>query len=314
MFSQLFIIITLDECQLDKPILSNGECSSQCQNKEYYKSGECSINNTIIKTQFPNDIISIGEETFRYLNFITLSNGEMIFQTFSYPENNRRIFYGLKNNGRGYFKNSNKETPFFSVKANNTEQFKYESGNSIFTINGKEYFLSMGRLKSYTEIIDLENGTIISNKTNNLIGFDNYNFASNLIKINKDTNEYLFSGLYLNSEFYSIIMKLTLTYNLNSLIAEIIKFADPLPSFEEIGSCIMTEKNEKIICFYGKSERNDYLYYILAYDMELKLLGSEEYRDNNIKKGNYFYCKLFKENIGVFIYYKFETNNYYFQF
>ena len=256
MFSQLFNTITLDECQLDKPILSNGKCSSQCQNKEYYKSGKYSINNTIIRTQFPNDIISIGEKTFRYLNFITLSNGEMIFQTFSYPENNTRIFYGLKNNGRGYFKNANKETPFFSVNAKNTDQMKYESGNSIFTINEKEYFLSMGRFKSYTEIIDLENGTIISNKTTNLIGFENHNFASNLIKINKDTNEYLFSGLYYNGLFYSKIMKLKLAYNLirgnAQLMCEIIKSATPLRSFGEIGSCFMTEKSEKIICFYGK--------------------------------------------------------------
>ena len=100
--------------------------------------------------QFPNDIIIIGEKNQTYVNFITFSNGDLLFQT---SFNNKRKFYGLKSNGRGYFINetSNIETPFYSLTVDNID--KYESGNSIFVKDGKEYFLSMGRLESYTEYL-----------------------------------------------------------------------------------------------------------------------------------------------------------------
>ena len=103
-FFHLFKII-MNECERDTPIrLSNDTCVLQYCSKEEYDSGECTLNNTLIKTQFPNKIIIIGEEKFRYINFLTLSNGDMIIETSPYPANNKRIFYGLKSNGRYFFK------------------------------------------------------------------------------------------------------------------------------------------------------------------------------------------------------------------
>ena len=60
-------------------------------------------------------------------------------------------------------------------------------------------------------------------------------------------------------------MKLKLTYNLirgkAQLMSEIIKSATPLRSFGEIGSCFMTEKSEKIICFMVSQE--EVIFYII---------------------------------------------------
>ena len=61
------------------------------------------------------------------------------------------------------------------------EEYKYESGNSIIINNGKEYIVNIGRLSSYTELFDFDNNKIISEKTKDLIGYENNNMRPNLI-------------------------------------------------------------------------------------------------------------------------------------
>ena len=175
LFFLLFHFI-LNECDRDAPIkLKDDSCIMKYCTKEEYESENCILDNPIIKTQYPNNIITIGEVKFRYLNFVKFSYGDMIFGTSAYPPNNKRIFYGLKNNGRHYFKknDSSKEPPFKYLIADSEEENLYESGNSILINNGKEYFISIGRLWTYTELFDFENSKIISKKTQDLIGYSN---------------------------------------------------------------------------------------------------------------------------------------------
>ena len=77
----------------------------------------------------------------------------MIFQTTAFPENYKRIYYAIKDNGRGHFtkENSNEETSFYSL--NCSYLYKYESVNTIFFYNQKEYFLSMGRIDSIQKFL-----------------------------------------------------------------------------------------------------------------------------------------------------------------
>ena len=259
------------------------------------------INNSIIKTQFPNDIIIIGEESQRYLNFVTFSNGDMLFQTSAYPCNNKRKFYGLKSNGRGYFKieGSNKETPFYSLYSIQIK--KYESGNSIFVKDGKEYFLSMGRLESQTEIIDFDNKTIISNQTKSLLNFENKNRKTNIIKIDK--NVYILSGIYSDS-YNPYIIKFSLNFENGNKLTSSINNTDKklYNGIGQIGSCFLTEKSGKIICFYGVIS-NNFNYSIIAYSQNLEQLIEDSYNFEGIKKDNYYYSIFFREDAGVFIYY-----------
>ena len=133
-----FSRIILNECPRNEPfnekidIMPNWKCVKKCSNTGY----ECILNNSIIKSQFPNDIIFVGERTQRYLNFVTLLNGDILFQTSSYPcYDGKRKFYGLKKNGRGFFINENEqETPFYSLIS--SQVHKYESANAIFIKNG----------------------------------------------------------------------------------------------------------------------------------------------------------------------------------
>jgi hypothetical protein len=235
-----------------------------------YESGKCTLNNTIIKTQFPSKILIFGEDTFKYINFVTMSNGDMIIETSSFPPTNKRIFFGLKSNGRYYFhqKYINEENLFKHLTANKKEENKYESGNSIIIYNGKEYFVSIGRLETYTELYDFDNDKIISKKTKDLIGHENMNMRSNLINIDKKENRFIFSCLSkIDDIMTGLILKFDLELKSNKLelsnkIERKIKYC-----FGEISSCFKTETNNLIICFYGYSKNwQNASFIILAYD------------------------------------------------
>ena len=117
---------------------------------------------------YPNltSIIKVEEENFRYTRFSSNSNGDMFFDTSQYPGSDpsfkKRIFVGLKKNGRFFFDNI-----FFSLNGN---KLKYE-GESIFVKysdqnedNGKEVLCSIARNAEdttfSTEIYDMNDKII----------------------------------------------------------------------------------------------------------------------------------------------------------
>ena len=304
----LFHIIIMEDCEKEFPIkLSNGECVLRYCSKDDYESKECTINNTIIRTQFPNNIIIVGEISFRYLNFITFSNKDMIFETSSFPMNNKRIFYGLKQNGRYYFKKSNseEETPFYYLIADNTQEGKLESINYNLMINKKEYIISIGRLESYTELFNFDTNKIVSKKSNELIGYSQYNMRPNLILIDKEDNTFIFSSLaYDNGVFSGIIFQFDLNPNTNSIsISDTDKIVIK-NCFGEIASCFFVEAIEVVICFYGCIKDGKEGYYILAYDDDLDEVTKEFFIPEGFNKALYFYSIYFRENAGAFIYYQ----------
>ena len=82
--STLFHII-LSECDIENPILlPNRTCVSQYCSKEDFIANNCTIDNKIIKVQWMNNIIMVGETYFRYQNLIKFSNGDLIFETSPY--------------------------------------------------------------------------------------------------------------------------------------------------------------------------------------------------------------------------------------
>ena len=309
-FFHLFKII-LNECDRNTPIkLSNDECILKYCTKEEYDLEECTINNTIIKTQFPNKIIIIGEESFKYINFFTLSNGDMIIETSPYPRANKRIFFGLKTNGRYYFNktSSNEESPFNSLIIDDETEYKYESGNSIIINEGKEYLISTGRLSSYTELFDFDNGKIISKRTKELIGHENKNIRSNLIRINKERNTFIFPCLSEVSNITSgIIMKFDLEFKSNRLVLSDKTERTIKYGFGNISSCFKTEKNKLIICFHGYKKNSEVSSFIfLAYNESFKPINETYFTPSGINLYVYFYSIFFREDSGAFIYYKTE--------
>ena len=96
------------ECPRDKPILISGNCEQEyCSN-----TSQCIVTNPIIKTQWLNNIRIFGELNFRYINFASYPNNDMIVETTCCPASSRRILYGIKADGTPYFtdRNTQKKT------------------------------------------------------------------------------------------------------------------------------------------------------------------------------------------------------------
>ena len=147
-------------------------------------------------------IIELGSNYFRYVRFSFNSKGDMIVDTSSNPETNKRIFYGLKKNGRYYFKEQNGlETPLkyrFLTKENEIQKFE---GESIFikiisNSEVKEYILGTNKEpESFCELYNFENGEVISIKTKELFEKITSDVFS-VMKLPEDTDSnyrYIFS-------------------------------------------------------------------------------------------------------------------------
>ena len=141
-FNKLFEIFLLfyqikseiTECSRENPILISNECRLVYCNKTQFDSNYCQIKNLTIKTQWLNNIIIFGDINYRYISMASYSNGDMVIETTSYPGTNKRMFYGLKQNGRPFFKNktnNNEETLYYSKDVNGENdlegQFEAES-------------------------------------------------------------------------------------------------------------------------------------------------------------------------------------------
>ena len=119
-----------------------------------------------------DNIIKIGTDNYRFVRFSLSSKGDMIVDSSSYPkygngnEYQKKIFFGLKRNGRFYFRDENsKETPFYTLTSNVAQPNNYPESCFIQIStnddnNGKEYLFNIGGNKA--EISDFEKGEVSS--------------------------------------------------------------------------------------------------------------------------------------------------------
>ena len=106
----LIIISTISYCPKKTPILIEGKCKLISCTKIQLVEGICKIDNEIIKTQWLSRFIQISVISSNYLNFVKTSKGDMLIETTYYPFSTSRFFFGITKNGRGYFKENEKET------------------------------------------------------------------------------------------------------------------------------------------------------------------------------------------------------------
>ena len=122
------------QCSKDKPIKKNNECVNEYCLESEFKDGICSINNSNIKIQWLNKIISFGgEDTFFFLS-IKMSNNNFIF--LSFDKNETVYIYDLASIYQKYF-NNKKEAKY---KINNFSNANYIDGVNLKK-GDKEYIL-----------------------------------------------------------------------------------------------------------------------------------------------------------------------------
>ena len=193
--SNLFFVF-LKDWNKTQPILKENNCQLIYCEQSKFNTNECSINNTIIKTQWLNNIIRISEDYFRYINVVSNKNGDFFIETSPITESSKRIFYGLKTNGRLYFQNG--ETPFFILNEMSIDLRRhYSELYNIVLNNDKEYLMSISTNGS-VEIYDFDNNQRKYTTYNNFIQMENtyasiYNYGF--------TFEY-FNNYYIIFPFY----------------------------------------------------------------------------------------------------------------
>ena len=278
-----------------------------------------------LKLIFPlslNRIIRIGEKGYRYSRFSFNSKGDMIIDITSNPSTNERRFFGLKKNGKYYFKDQNdSDTPYFNLFINKTDRednygrFRGESlfikiGSEESEKNGNEYLLGVTKSgDSYTELYFFNESKVLYNLTSSIFG----NITSNIFSIYKlpeDPNSnyhYIFSYIEDNSNFViqTTYFNESLPGYYNYSYKAIFKCFD-----EKIVTCFYTV-NFKYVCFYQKI--NNYLT-IIAFEKNFTINNATNYTEYEVVKTEddsntkiFFKGIHLKKEIGAFIY--FESSN-----
>ena len=128
-----YINYCIASCPIELPFLKNKICIASCLQED----SECILDNEIIKTQYLNNIISIGPPDFHYINVVTSENSGLIFLTSCYPSNimditkyNTRIFFGLTKEGKGYFIQNNKRTTINEIIIQSVSRFSCNVNHS----------------------------------------------------------------------------------------------------------------------------------------------------------------------------------------
>ena len=319
--------IILTSCDYGTPILRSGNCNRGCTPAQL-ESNNCNINNTLIQTQFLNNMIQISPGVFKYVDITTTLKGDLLLEATSIDDSQKdtRYFYGLKQNGRGYFKDkiTNKEISNYSLT--NAGIRNYES--FIFTIilndteDNNEYLINISKdSENNLELYDFNNDYIYekvlstffhSNKVRCMrasiikISDSNYNYILGIIALNYDK-----SGTGIS---YFILVKL-LFYSKDIVNNDPIeKIEKTISSRARIVSCFETDK-KYIMCFY---QNVSYDYIIGVYDNNLNNKTFLIIQENGNSDEKVFFKSIhFNGETGIFGYYIINSNeesNLYIQF
>ena len=285
----------------------------------HIKADDCIItNNTEITRQWLNNIICIGDNNFRYVNFATFSNGDMIVETTAIPGSAKRKFYGIKSNGEPLFDN---QQYFATIEVSNQHEpdnERYEGEIFIAVIGDKEYLVSVAKGDNrYTELYDFDDMIVKSqvlainflsaNKILNIRGS-----STNFIK--DDINSVLFSFVDYNSG-NQLGLKILQFSSTDIYSNNPVKKSTNVP--DSIGlsvSCFITDSNF-IICLYLTQRISidlvDYISGKIKIGVFTTELSQKKEEDTNYimmqfgEKINIFLkCIHLEGNAGVFIFYK----------
>ena len=327
LFFNIIFSEEIKTCPKNKPILISGECYLQFCTEAQFNLKQCIKANSIIETQWLNNIITFGEYNYRYLTFGSYSSGDMVIQTTSFPTSTKRIFFGLQQNGRPLFTKNNKETHFY-YKTTNEGQYELEGfviKSSDSTNNGKEYFLSFSKLDGYAEIYDFKNDRVYTKQVANFTGVDRVKTYRHAItplfgSTSSSTNYYYIVGVYgstssnsneifvyFHKHIFSSINNfgLTRTYNTNNI--KIFENA-----YGKDISCFQTASGY-IICFYliltSNNKKNFYLH---KFDNNLSNEKTTTFETNYFVDKLFYKCIHLSGDIGIFSsYYKYSDSNIY---
>ena len=324
-FFKIIIIINIInsllslQCEKNRPIIKDNICVSTYCTIDQFKSGECIIDNPIIKKKWINSIVIVENTN----GDIYLSKNEetmkLVFGTSS-SNNEERIIYGIMYYDDKYFIESNGVySRIIKKNIERTEQKRITNAEMSFWIdNLNNFVILIGSDNSYIEIFNLYkyttdfilisptdflNEDIIIKGIPTLSYFlEDTLFLGVMTTINNETPNYNFSLYkytfeYLRNEF---------NYFLNSKIdIEIINI--------EYANCFMVNDNEKLIsCFYIDLENNYKITLIKSEVDKFEIKNSiniDKFNNNDGEKFYFFKGILLENDYCIYSYYSGDKNN-----
>ena len=286
---------------------------------------------SINKSQKISRIIYMGELKYRYMNFASYSNGDMVVETTCYPEEPKRMFYGLKANGRPFFKDKSnyKETPYYSINIESADFRKLESVSIIIKLsnnenNGKEYFFSISKLECNAELFDFDNDKVYTKVVDSFTTFRSLkSLRSALIPLSNSTINleyyYLFGFSATSLPFpeidpHKIFLQKHKFESLN-YFGNTSTFTGQYneskgDAFGLQTSCFETS-NGFINCFYSTKKDSNYYLNIVKYTNELTDEIEITFLDDIEDEKSFLKCIHLKDEIGVYTYYTNRDNSFY---
>ena len=307
-FLYQFELVLSSECNYTHPIKKNGECTIGACSSDEYLSGECSIENDLIKTQRITSAIIYSDKGTVYSTLSTTPQGNLVCISSYFQTSTKKFFYGLTENGRPYFTKDNIETPFNEIDI----QTQRNEGNVYgIQLNGydKEYIIAFGSNFAYFELYEFENYNTVYKEVGTTFfgtGFNNFHYAS-IFKLNSETNYYIISFIA-QSYYYQ-----TKTFFIMKFLFNNIDIANnpPTKTYKSlssgdtlISSCFETGSNY-ILCFYLD---NNNQYIIIAYNQNLDTLGSTQISSTYYSSNTFYKAVHFTGDAGAFLYYDTEKN------
>ena len=249
-----------------------------------------------------NNILVFDSKHYRAGHFAFTKNGDMVIE---YSYNNYRLFYGLKRNGKEYFKDDNDNKTYIKEIeiGNNIENVRYESRNIFISLNNddsEQYLFSTGTDLSITELHNLEKNTSIYLSTTTFLGQTIYSYSFSLLAIESKKLYFIIFLSAINKN--CIINALSFpSYDLSSsAINKTNKITTTLDN-RIVNSFLM---NEKIVIFYLN---NDKKYTINIYNFYLEIIIENIIINDGVSDlgyGIFFKGIHIKNELMAFIYFK----------
>ena len=309
-------ILKSEGCNQSTPILKRGNCELVYCTESEFNLGNCSVNNTIIKTQWLNNIISVGETNFRFLNFITTSNNITFMETSAHPDSTyERIIFGIKEDGSAFFEDSSGNKNYIIKKKIPNNKEKYESEAGYIKINSndinykdKDYIITIGKSSTYTEILNINNlnEEFQLFQTTTFIGATTETYISSTINLTEDDIHYFFFAAIKQSSSGYLFSLNKFKFQIESGSNEISysKVGDinyQITNNRRMVTCFISEK-KIIVCFYYSKTYSKYGITLLNTNLT-KVKTDDDYLESG-NDGSYFYkCIHFKKEIGIFVYF-----------
>ena len=292
------------ECPKNLPIYDNNtdSCSLKYCTEEQFLSGECSIENSIVKEQWINKISTIAKSS--SIVYPTIGKGtdnDFIFET--NLDRNKKVFYSVEKDGRGFLD----ESHFRNNDLNNNNIFNSYGNSILVSIDKNKCFFKFSFYESI-EVYDLVKKKYTINKLENLLGHKIQSYYNSLLRTNEEN---VFIYAYITTGNHLAMQKFKLISNDASNCIQIIKtlIEEEKTIPKNSRSCIITV-SQAIECLDMDEEQ---VFYIRLYDKDLNFKNKYKLEKNNSPPerafSTYHQAAWIKADISIFIFFNDISNN-----